>query len=453
MATAKPRDVYSTLDLALRVGDLLLSSGAGAADVEATMLAVTRACGLRRVSADVSFTKLSLQQQSSIEAPASILVRKVKRRQANYHELILADRLVRNLVDGTVTRDQARDRLMKIVSARRRRTRWAVTAGWGAVGASLAVTLGGGAVVSGLAFLAACGIDLVGRGIGGRVPQFYQQAAGGFLATVVAVVAATTKVDADPSLVVTAGIIILLAGIGLMGAMADALTGYPLTASARLLDAVLATTGVIAGVAAGLTVADLMGANLGRVEPGATGLTQGSAMTVGAALAAAAFGFVCYAPFRTAVAAGVVAGCGQALFLLVDGLPLGETWAAAVAAVAIGAVSHGIAGRLRAPPLVLIVPAVVPLLPGLAIYRGLALLAEGRDGVLQLAAAGATAIALASGVVLGQYLVQPIRREGLRLERRLSGPRLVGPLLGPRRNRKATWEQVGPTGDERPERA
>jgi uncharacterized membrane protein YjjP (DUF1212 family) len=106
MATAKPRDVYSTLDLALRVGDLLLSSGAGAADVEATMLAVTRACGLRRVSADVSFTKLSLQQQSSIEAPASILVRKVKRRQANYHELILADRLVRNLVDGTVTRDR-----------------------------------------------------------------------------------------------------------------------------------------------------------------------------------------------------------------------------------------------------------------------------------------------------------------------------------------------------------
>jgi uncharacterized membrane protein YjjB (DUF3815 family) len=320
------------------------------------------------------------------------------------------------------------------------------------VGASLAVTLGGGAVVSGLAFLAACGIDLVGRGTGGRVPQFYQQAAGGFLATVVAVVASATKVDADPSLVVTAGIIILLAGIGLMGAMADALTGYPLTASARLLDAVLATTGVIAGVAAGLTVADLTGANLGRVEPGATGLTQGSAMTVGAALAAAAFGFVCYAPFRTAVAAGVVAGCGQALFLLVDRLHLGETWAAAVAAVAIGVVSYGIAGRLRAPPLVLIVPAVVPLLPGLAIYRGLALLAEGRDGVLQLAAAGATAIALASGVVLGQYLAQPIRREGLRLESRLSGPRLVGPLLGPRRDRKAGLGEVGPTGDERPER-
>ena len=65
------------------------------------MLAVTRACGLRGVSADVTFTELSIQQQSSIEAPASILVRRVKRRQIDYHELIEADRLVQDLVEGT----------------------------------------------------------------------------------------------------------------------------------------------------------------------------------------------------------------------------------------------------------------------------------------------------------------------------------------------------------------
>lgn len=280
--------------------------------------------------------------------------------------------------------------------------------------------------------------------------MFYQQAAGGFLATLVAVFAAAMGADADPSLVVSAGIIILLAGIGLMGAMADALTGFPVTASARLLEAVLATIGVIAGVAAGLTLADLVGTDLGHVEPGATGLTQGSAMTVGASLAAAAFGFACNAPVRTAVAAGLVAGIAQALFRSVEGLSLAETWAATAAAVAIGMISHGVAGRLRAPPLVLIVPAIVPLLPGLSIYRGLALLAEGEDGVLQLAAAGATAIALAAGVVLGQYLVQPIRREGQRLESRLSGPRLVGALPRPWHHRRSGSGQVRPATDETP---
>jgi uncharacterized membrane protein YjjB (DUF3815 family) len=53
--------------------------------------------------------------------------------------------------------------------------------------------------------------------------------------------------------------------------------------------------------------------------------------------------------------------------------------------------------------------------PGLSIHRGLALLTDGEDGVLDLLAVAATAIALAAGVILGQYVAQPIGREGLRL--------------------------------------
>jgi uncharacterized membrane protein YjjB (DUF3815 family) len=76
--------------------------------------------------------------------------------------------------------------------------------------------------------------------------------------------------------------------------------------------------------------------------------------------------------------------------------------------------------------LVVVVPAIVPLLPGLEIYRGLALLSEGEDGVLQLVSALATALALAAGVILGQYLARPLKREAHRLETRLSGPRMIG---------------------------
>jgi uncharacterized membrane protein YjjP (DUF1212 family) len=449
MAVSQPPNVYGSLDLALRIGDLLLASGGGASDVEDTMIAVAHACGLPGVDANVTFTELTLQQHSSIEVPASILGRRVRRRPVDYAELIEVDRLVRDLVDGTITREDARKRVAAIDSSDHQRAQWLVTVSWGAVGASLAVTLGGGPLVSCLAFVTACGIDLVRRATRDRVPSFYQQTAGGLLATLVAVGVGATGVDADPSLIVTAGIILLLAGIGLMGAMADALTGYPLTASARLLDALLATTGVIAGVAAGLTVADLAAADLGRLEPGATGFAQGSAMTLGAGLAGAAYGLACYTPIRAAVAASVVAGLGQAVFLAVDRLSLGQTWAATAGAVMIGTISHGIATRVRVPPLVLIVPAIVPLLPGLSIYRGLALLAEGKDGVLDLAAAGATAIALAAGVILGQYIAQPLRREGVRLENRLSSPSLVGVLRkhpGPLRKSPDSPNDGEPTG-------
>jgi uncharacterized membrane protein YjjB (DUF3815 family) len=119
---------------------------------------------------------------------------------------------------------------------------------------------------------------------------------------------------------------------------------------------------------------------------------------------------------------------GAAVVTVLSDVHAGPAWSAAAAAYVIGAVSYTVSGRIRVPPLVVVVPAIVPLLPGLAIYRGLTLLADGRGGMLQIAAAGVTAIALAAGVLLGQYVAQPLKREARRLETRLSGPRLVGPL-------------------------
>jgi hypothetical protein len=51
------RETYKILDLALRVGEILLSSGAGAADVTATMLGITHHLGLR--NADIDYDDLT----------------------------------------------------------------------------------------------------------------------------------------------------------------------------------------------------------------------------------------------------------------------------------------------------------------------------------------------------------------------------------------------------------
>lgn len=421
------REAYEALDLALRIGEVLLSSGAGAADVSATMLEVTRACGVRNVSADVTFVDLTLRHQPRRDEPAAIQVRRVNRRPVDYADLVEVDQAVTELVSGRITRDDARDRVARIVSTGHSRPRWAVTLGWGVMGAGIALTLGGGLVICVLAFIAACGIDATQRLLPPhRIPTFYQQAAGGFVATMIAVVASATSVEADPSRVVTAGIVMLLAGVGILGATQDALTGFPVTASARVIDAFLNTMGIIAGVGAGLTVGDLLGVGLVDLEVGAAGIAEAGVIVVGAALAASGFAFASYAPWRALVAVALVGGLGQAVLLSVNSTAVGRTWGSAVAAVVIGAVCHVAAGRFRVPPLVVVVPAIVPLLPGLEVYRGLAELAQGSDGVLELASALATALALAAGVILGQYVARPIKREADRLERRLSGPRMVG---------------------------
>ena len=423
------RDTYKTLDLALRIGEMLLSNGAGAADVTAAMLAVTHVCGLRRVTADVTFTQLTLTHQPSLDEPATLQIRRVTHREIDYEDLTMVDHLVGDLLDGTIDRDEARSALNRLVSSGHRRPRWGITAGWGVMGAGIALLLGAGAVVTALAFVAAAAIDRTQRVLSRRrLPTFYLQVAGGLLATLIAVAASALDLGVQPSQVVTTGIIMLLAGIGFMGAMQDALAGFPLTAGARILEAVLATVGVIAGVSGGLALGRALGVRLGRVEPGAAALSDASLMTFGAAIAAAAFAFASYAPLRALVPVALVGGFGTMVYLAVLSLELGEGWAAAWAAITIGVVTHAVAGRIRVPPLVVVVPAVVPLLPGLAIYRGLALLAEGQSGMLHLAGAGVTAVALASGVILGQYAAQPLKREARRLETRLSGPRLVGPL-------------------------
>ena len=421
------RDVHEALDLALRVGEVQLSSGAGAADVTSTMLALTHACGVRNVAADVTFVDLTLHYQPSTEEPGAIRVRRVNRRQVDYADLIEVDETVSKLVAGDISRAEARDQVARITSTGHHRHHVTVTLGWGVMGLGIALTLGGSRAVCLLAFLAACAIDRTQQVMHRRrIPSLYVQAAGGFVATLIAVTASATPLEVNPSRVITSGIVMLLAGIGLMGATQDAITGFPVTASARLLDAMLDTAGIIAGVAAGLTFGDLIGVGLESFKPGAAGIAEAGVTVCGAALAAAGFAFASYAPLRALVAVGLVGALGQAVLLAVDRAELGQAWGPAAAAITIGGVCYLTADRFRVPPLVVVVPAIVPLLPGLDIYRGLALLAEGKDGVLPLASAIGTALALAAGVILGQYIAQPLKREAHRLETRLAGPRMVG---------------------------
>jgi len=420
------RDVFESLDLALRIGEVMLSSGAGAADVTASMLEVSEACGVRNVSADVTFIDLTLTHQPSVHQPAAIQVRRVTQRTVDYGVLTEVDRTMGALVAGDINRQEAREQVARTLSAGHSRPRWALTLGWGVMGVGVALTLGGSPVVCLLAFLAACAIDRT-QGVltRHRLPSFYAQAAGGLVATLFAVVASDMLPEVNPSRVVTSGIVMLLAGIGMLGATQDAMTGFPVTASARLLDALLDTAGIIAGVGAGLTAAEVLGVGLTSFTPGATGLAETGVTIVGATVAAAGFAFASYAPLRALIGVGLLGALGQAVLLGVVAADLGRIWGAAAAAVTIGAGCYLAAGSIRVPPLVVVVPAIVPLLPGLDTYRGLALLAAGQDGVAQLAAALATAIALGSGVFLGQYMTQPLRLETAALETRLSGPRMV----------------------------
>jgi uncharacterized membrane protein YjjP (DUF1212 family) len=286
------RELNLTIDLCLRIGDVLLSSGAGAADVTATMQSVAHHLGLRNPDIDVTFTALTMCGQRSPEEVPLLMVRNVKQRDIDYEDLTAVDHLVREILHDECDLYTARNRMATIVSVGHALPRWVVTLAWGVMCASVGVFLGGGVWVSASAFVAAVLIDRMQIVMARyRLPFFYLQVAGGFVATIVAIVVSLSPLALDPSLVVTANIIMLLAGIGFMGAIQDALTGFYVTSGARVIEALLATAGIIAGVSFGLSVGEVLGVEVGQLEPGVSGLDSLPALVIGSAASAAAFAF------------------------------------------------------------------------------------------------------------------------------------------------------------------
>lgn len=470
---SEARQINQTLDLCLRVGEVLLSSGAGAADVTATMRALAQSLGIRQPQIDVTFTSLAMSADSSGDDQPLIQIRQVNQREIDYEDLTRVDHLVRDVIAGRTELADARAQVARIVSSGHARPRWAATMGYGVMCAGIGIMLGGNGTVVLAAFLAAVAIDRLQHAMTRRrLPGFYQQIAGGAVATLLA--ALTTQVAEmwvalDASLVVTANIIMLLAGIGFMGAIQDALSGFFVTGSARLLEAMLATAGIIAGVSGGISLAATVGLDLPALEPARYTLANVGAGALGAAIAAAAFAYASYAPKRSMAPVGVLAGIAFAITATIETQAFGRTWAVGIAAFMVGVVSFAVAARLKVPVLVVVVPAVVPLLPGLSIYRSLSLLGEqtnrsAAEGLLAMVTAASVAIALAAGVILGEYVAQPVAREARKVPSRLAGPRLVGvtrirPRALQRRERREAeggdararwWGRRGPDGEDPP---
>ncbi|MEY7974543.1 threonine/serine exporter family protein, partial [Saccharomonospora xinjiangensis] len=129
-------------------------------------------------------------------------------------------------------------------------------------------------------------------------------------------------------------------------------------------------------------------------------------------------------PRPAAPAAGAV-GAGAYGALSLAGY--NQILAASIAATLVGFGGGVLARRLKVTPLVVAVSGITPLLPGFSTYRGMSQLVNGGD-IRILMSAAAIGLALAAGVVLGEFLAQPVKTGLGRLERKLSGPRMAGPL-------------------------
>ncbi|GAA4611909.1 threonine/serine ThrE exporter family protein [Saccharopolyspora hordei] len=434
--------VHLVLDLGLRIGEVQMASGAGASDVTATIIAVVTAYGLPHCEVDVIYTSITVSCYRGTEVPPITSLRVVRNRSIDYTRLADVEDLLRRITNNELSAPEAYAELDRITTAPHPFPRWVATVAWAGMAASLAVLLSGGqggVMLPVTAAAATAVVDRIGRLLNRRaLPFFFQQAVGGAVATSVAVTFYALGWLGNPQLAVAASIIVLLSGLTVVGSMQDAITGYNVTAAGRMAELALMSAGLIAGVVLALyigvriggdTMAGLDATSIGRAQVLAPALSLSLQVLAGASTSAC-FALASYAPPRPLLIAGIggaVAAGTHALLTLAD---VHTVLAGAVATTVVGFAGGIIARRLRIPTLVIAVSGVAPLLPGLATYRGLYELSVlgSPSGATTLMLAAAIGLALGAGVVLGEYLAQPVRTRLGRLERRISGPRLSGPL-------------------------
>ncbi|GHD52421.1 threonine/serine exporter family protein [Mycetocola manganoxydans] len=415
------------LDLAIRCGEVIFASGASAEDATATMLAVTRAYGLKGCEADVTHTVITLTWDDPSTNDTVTRSRNVKYRTLDYTRLTNTSTLVDDLLHTPISVGEARIRVNTIIAARPIYPVLIRRLGWSLVGAGAALLLGGGPLVIAAAFVATFFVDSLTTALARtRMSVFYQTLAGGAVGPIVAAVVHFLDPAASSFLVVVATIIVLLAGVTSFGAVQDVLSGFYVTGTARVLEALLITGGLVAGVAGTTTLLARFGLVLdidNYVPPSFANIWLLCAASV---IIILGFALAVEVPAR---AIWAVSALGILAYLVYTGgqvAGLGVAWSAAAAAVAVGVLSALASRLVRTPPLPLVVSALVPLVPGLILFRGLLELSAGSiDGLLSMLEAASVAVALAAGAILGQYIVQNALGPARRIQRRF-----VGPLMG-----------------------
>ncbi|MET9388605.1 threonine/serine exporter family protein [Streptomyces sp. NPDC002928] len=418
-APAVPR----VLDLTLRIGELLLAGGEGAEDVEAAMFAVCRSYGLDRCEPNVTFTLLSISYQPSLVEDPVTASRTVRRRGTDYTRLAAVFQLVDDLSDpeAHISLEEAYGRLAEIRRNRHPYPTWVLTSASGLLAGAASVLVGGDLLVFVAAAIGAMLGDRLAWLCAGRgLPEFYQFTVAAMPPAAMGIALTLAHADVKASAVITGGLFALLPGRALVAGVQDGLTGFYITAAARLLEVMYFFVGIVIGVLVMLYVGVQLGAHLN--PDAALGITERPLLQIGASMLLSLTFAVLLQQERSTVLAvtlnGGVAWSVYGAMHYTGGLsPVAST---AVAAGLVGLFGQLLSRYRFASALPYTTAAIGPLLPGSSTYFGLLSIAQNQvdEGLVSLSKAAALAMAIAIGVNLGSEISRMFLRIGSAGKRR-----------------------------------
>ena len=427
-----------TLNFTLRLAEAMFHYGADAMDVDSAIIAVSSAYGLDSVEVDITNQSVTINYTSdpdiymesriakrnanADERFTHTLVRVVRSSTENYEALSEVYGLIYKITRGGMTLEIADLKLSQITHRPKPFPPLVVWAANLACAGTLTAALGASFATALSAVIIFIPVYLLIQWLSSiGIPAFFRMAASAGLMTFLAIwlggegsILSVLQRQGEPisaPLVVAAGMIMFLPTPRLVGAVQDAINGFPVTAAGRFVSTGMSFLGLVVGIATAVSAINIFNGPTLDIEQLRFEPTTPLAASFFFLVAIATFAITLQTKLVKVGWLMVITGCGLAAYYGYELLagPSAGRGPTACAAVVIGALSTYFAYRLHVPQAIFSIPAITFLLPGLSFFRGMYLLTVETDvilGMQNMITAVSIVVAMASGVALGNYTMQ-----------------------------------------------
>ena len=424
-----------TLNFTLRLAEAMFHYGADAMDVDSAIIAVSSAYGLDSVDVDITNQSVTINYTSdpdiymesriakrnanADERFTHTLVRVVRSSTENYEALSEVYGLIYKITQGGMTLEIADLKLSQITHRPKPFPPLVVWLANLACAATLTAALGASfstALSAAIIFIPVYLLIQWLSSIG--IPAFFRMAASAGLMTFLAIwlggdgsILQRPGEPISAPLVVAAGMIMFLPTPRLVGAVQDAINGFPVTAAGRFVSTGMSFLGLVVGIASAVSAINIFNGPTLDIEQLRFQPTTPFVASFFFLIATATFAITLQTKLVKVGWLMLITTCGLVAYYSYDILagPSTGRGPTACAAVVIGALSTYFAYRLHVPQAIFSIPAITFLLPGLSFFRGMYLLTVETDvilGMQNMITAASIAVAMASGVALGNYTMQ-----------------------------------------------
>lgn len=371
-----PEYYRKLLDMAVMAGEIMIRSGAETHRVEDTLQRILSTSNFAHAESFVFTTGLIVTLSDPASETLSITQR-ISGTSLNLGRVTEVNSVSRDFCDGKITLDEAMERL-RAIKNKRQYSNFLTMIG-------IVLASSGFSIVFGGSFLDALGAVFCGLLLSFVLlvlaPRIRKTFIVSMISAAVITIGATafsyfagewTGIAFHSQYMIVGSMMPLVPGLALTNAIRDTLQGDYISAGSRTIEALMIATSVALGVGAGLSLSGAVG--LSDVLNFTFDLSVHTAFNfikavVFSSVAIIGFGLYFEIPKRYLLPAGLIALISWAVYLFSDSLGLSAAWASFFAALVSDFCAYFCARTLKAPVILFLLGGILPLVPGVGIYR------------------------------------------------------------------------------------